>query len=112
MQASVRRLDNAIVQYGDALAARPGCDIVDLTADQASAVIAQAGADSGLLLNSDGTISAYHAPLVAPTLDLALLTDIQTCKAFLANTTPVAAEVVQAEKALIRVVGRIVRALS
>jgi hypothetical protein len=47
-----------------------------------------------------------------PFVDAALLADAQTCKAFLADASPTAAEAFTAEKALIRIVGRLVRELT
>lgn len=108
----MRRVDHVVAQYGDMLGDRPDCDVVELTDAQLAEIQSIVGSGDGVRLDPDGTVTAFHPPILAPTVDPAFRADAQTCRDFLANVTPTAGQIVQAEKALIRIVGRIVRELA
>lgn len=65
-----------------------------------------------LTLNADGTISVLNGPLRSPMRDAAFLLDAQTLRTFMANVSPTAAEIVVAERVLIRMVARILHGVT
>lgn len=67
MEMSVRRGDGLVVQYGQSLGARDGCDLVPLTDGQWTSLQALFGQPNvGVVVNANGTFTALPVPVPTP----------------------------------------------
>jgi len=113
-ELSVRTTTRVVEQYGRGLAPRAGCEAWELDgADEQRFHDLLAQPNGGITLSTAGALAALPVP--APTPDPAApqrVADAQTCKAYLAEATPTAAQTVAATKALIRLMRRVVGELA